>query len=543
MEVHPVFSLKGVAAATAVLAGVGATALSTTGGHHAPAAAAQAAPSAPSAQPVQAAAARSAATTAGDGTSAPVRISGRDRVYTADQTSNTVTVIDPSTDRTLGTIALGAQRLGATLSPQYTADVGVHGLAFSRDDTRLGVVSVTSDTVDIIDTATNKVLNSTDVGRASHEGTFTADGKEFWVADRGRDTVTIVDAVHGGVIGNVHVGPGPSKVVLSPDGNTAYINHISAAEITAVDVHTRKVLYTITGLGDSFSSDEAISPDGTELWAAHKRVGLTSVVDLVHRKVAAVLTTGPDTNHPNFARTAAGSLAYLTVGGLDETLVYRRVPGGTPQLLTRIHDHGHAPHGIWPSGDGSRMYVGMEKSDAVDVIDTATDRVIDTLRTGQEPQALVYVPNAAPAGSAANLGTQGLGAGPRNVPTTLPDGTAGETMRPGGKGRQLEATVRPVSGLDMIQLQARDLKPTTTYQAYSVLAGGQRIPVLSFTTDANGNAPQVLAFADFTGRSIALADKGAATAQTLEQMKTTAAAMHPGSDDAVEAAALDECCC
>ncbi|MFE3168883.1 beta-propeller fold lactonase family protein [Streptomyces sp. NPDC059224] len=523
-------SIKRAARAAAVLTGVGAAAIGAVSIAQADTPSASARHS-------------SAKAAAGDGTSVPLPISGRDRVYTADQTSNTVTVIDPSTNKTLGTIALGAQRLGATLSPQYTDNVGVHGLAFSRDDKRLGVVSVTSNTVDIIDTATNKVINETDVGRASHEGTFTADGKQFWVADRGRDTVTVVDAVHGGVIRNINVGPGPSKVVLSPDGRTAYVNHISAAEITVVDVRTHKVLYNIKGLGDTFSSDEAISPDGTELWAAHKRVGLASVVDLEHRKVAAVLKTGPDTNHPNFANTKNGSFAYLTVGGLDETLVYRRSPGGTPQLVTRIHDTGHAPHGVWPSGDGTRMYVGMEKSDAVDVIDTATNKVIGAVGVGQEPQALVYVPNAAPVGSAANLGRQGLGDAPRNVPTTLPDGTAGETMRPGGKGRQLEATIRPVSGLDMIQLQARGLQPTTTYQAYSVQKDGSKIRLLSFTADAAGNAPQVLAFADFTGVSVSLTSQGKATAQTLARMSSGVASMHPGSDSTVEAADLLYCDC
>ncbi|MEU1356616.1 beta-propeller fold lactonase family protein [Streptomyces cinnamoneus] len=485
-----------------------------------------------------------AKTTAGDGTSVNAPISGRDRVYTADQTSNTVTVIDPNTNRTLGTIALGVQRLGTTLSPQYTGNVGVHGLALSRDNKRLGVVSVTSNTVDIIDTATNKVINETDVGRASHEGTFTADGEQFWVADRGRDTVTVVDAVRGGVVTSFKVGPGPSKVVLSPDGRTAYVNHISAPEITAVDVRTHKIRYTIKGLGDAFSSDEAISPDGTELWASHKRAGLTSVIDLKRRRVTAVLKTGPDTNHPNFANTKNGSFAYLTVGGLDQTHVYRRNPGGTPKLVTRIHHAGHAPHGMWPSGDGTRMYVGMEKSDAVDVIDTATNKVTDTIGVGKEPQALVYAPNAAPVGSADNLGRQGLGDAPRNVPTTLPDGTAGEPMRPADKGRRLEATVRSVSGLGMIQLQARDLQPTTTYQASAVQKDGSRTSLLSFTTDSSGNAAQVLAFADFTGVSVSLASEGKATAQTLARMTAAAAAsMHPGSDGAVEAADLLYCDC
>ena len=449
--------------------------------------------------------ANAAASTAGGALPSVVEVpvSGRDRVYTADQTSNTVSVIDPSTDKVLGTIALGVQRLSNMLNPQYLDDTNVHGLMFSPNRQRLAVVSIGSDTVDIIDTATNTVINHTDVGRASHEGWFTQDGTQFWVADRGRDTVTIVDAVHGGVIANLHVGAGPSKVVMSLDGEWAYINHINLAEITIVNVASRRVVGTITGLGDTFSSDLAISPDGKQLWVPHKRAGKVTVVDLVHDKVQAILSTGPDTNHPNFADTPTGDYAYVTVGGLNETLVYARTSTGPPPLVASIHDNGNAPHGIWPSGDYTRMYVGMEKSDSMDVIDTATNEVIDTLAIGQEPQALVYVPNASPQDNVPNLGTQGLGEQGHNLPTTLPDGTQGETLDP-VLGRHLEATVRLVAGVDMVDLQARNLQPDTSYQAYNVDAKGTQRSLVTFATDANGNAPQVLAFSVFTGQSIAL---------------------------------------
>ncbi|WP_165969206.1 YncE family protein [Actinomadura sp. KC06] len=475
----------------------------------------------------------------------PTPISDRDRVYTADQSSNTVTVIDPASGKTLGSIRLGDQRLGLTLNPQYLDNAGVHGLGYHAGRQRLGVVSVASNTVDIIDTRTNKVLSHTDAGRAAHEGNFTADGGEFWVADRGRDTVTIVDADRGGVDGRVKVGDGPSKVLMSPDGRFAYVNHISAPEITVVDVKSRRVTGRITGLADPFSSDAAISPDGKEIWAAHKRVGKVSVVDLATKKVKAVLNTGPDTNHPNFADNSLGSFVYLTVGGLDQTLVYERTESGTPRLVTRVRNHGRAPHGSWPNGDGTRMYVGLEKSDAVDVIDTKTNRVIDTIKTGQEPQAIVYAPGAVSSpGSAPGLGRQGLGQGARSVATVLPDGSDGDAMRPGGKGRILEATVRPVGGLDMVQLQARDLRPATTYQAYAVEASGRSTPLVSFTTDEGGKAPQVLSFSQFTGKKIVLKSKGRASAQTLASLKKASDHSHePPAGREVDSASLLFCCC
>jgi YVTN family beta-propeller protein len=57
---------------------------------------------------------------------------------------------------------------------------------------------------------------------------------------------------------------------------------------------------------------------------------------------------------------------------------------------------GNLPHGVWPSGDGSRVYVGLENADALAAIDTATNKVIANIPIGQAPQAIAYVSNAAP---------------------------------------------------------------------------------------------------------------------------------------------------
>jgi YVTN family beta-propeller protein len=471
-----------------------------------------------------------------------VPMSGQDRVYTTDQTSNTVTVIDPATDKVLGTIALGSQRLSSDLSPQYLGDIDVHGLIYSPGHQRIAAVSVASNTVDIIDTATNKVISHTDVGRSPHEGWFTQDGNQFWVADRGRDTVTIVDAVHGGVITNLHVGDGPSKVVMSPDGKWAYINHINLPEITVVNVATHAIVGQITGLAATFSSDLAITPDGKQLWVPHKHDNKVTVVDLVHDKVVTVLNTGPDTNHPNFSILQGQEYAYVTVGGLDVTKVYR-VTTGAPQWVTDIHTTGEAPHPLWTSGDSTRLYVAHEKSDSVDVIDTATNKVIDTLAIGQEPNGLVYVPDAVPAGTTdadtPNLGTQGLGQQGYDVPTTLPDGSSGETTDP-VLGKHLEANIRPVNGLDQIELEARSLQPNTTYAASSVAADGSQTPIVTFTTDAQGGAPMVLAFTKFTGVSIALKVAGSTDRPTSSTGNDTTAG---SGTHAVTAADLYFCCC
>src|SRR5262249_39492825 len=61
-----------------------------------------------------------------------IPISHRDRVYSAEQFSNTVSVTDPFNNKLLGVIRLG-DPLPANLSPLYRGQLLVHGLGFSPD--------------------------------------------------------------------------------------------------------------------------------------------------------------------------------------------------------------------------------------------------------------------------------------------------------------------------------------------------------------------------------------------------------------------------
>jgi YVTN family beta-propeller protein len=86
---------------------------------------------------------------------------------------------------------------------------------------------------------------------------------------------------------------------------------------------------------------------------------------------------------------------------------------------------GKLPHGVWPSGDGNRVYVGLENGDALAVIDTATNRVIGNVPVGQAPQAIAYVPNAVRNGEG-TTNLQPLGTASKVVQLTLaPQGASG----------------------------------------------------------------------------------------------------------------------
>src|ERR1700751_1999557 len=103
-----------------------------------------------------------------------IPISYQDRVYSAEQYSNTVSVTDPVDNKLPGTIRLG-DPLPANLSPLYKGQLLVHGMGFSPDHRTIAVVAIGSNAVNFIDTATNIVKHITYVGHAAHEAFFTMD--------------------------------------------------------------------------------------------------------------------------------------------------------------------------------------------------------------------------------------------------------------------------------------------------------------------------------------------------------------------------------
>jgi len=331
-------------------------------------------------------------------------VSGRDRVYAAEQFSNTVSVIDPSTNTNLGVIRLGDSQ-PMNLSPLYKGQVLVHGLGFSPDRKTLVVISIASNSVTFVDTATNKVKHTTYVGRSPHEAFFTQDGREVWVSVRGEDYVAVLDTTTHAEKRRITVPNGPGMVIFSPDGRYGYLCSSFTPETVVISTATYEIVGRVKQVSP-FCPNIAAAPDGKQVWLTLKDTGMVMVFSAeAPFQVLRVIDTGPITNHVNFVSTPYGQFAYVTVGGLNQVKAFRT---DTFEQVATIAV-GDLPHGIWPAGDGTRVYVGIENGDAVTVIDTSTNRVIATIPNGQAAQALVYVPEAVPLETAGTDNLQPLG--------------------------------------------------------------------------------------------------------------------------------------
>jgi YVTN family beta-propeller protein len=410
-------------------------------------------------------------------------VSHRDRVYAAEQFSNTVSVTDPADNKLLGVIRLGDPAPG-NLSPLYRGQLLVHGMGFSPDHHTIAVVSIGSNSVTFIDTRSNAVKHVTYVGRSPHEAFFTPDGKEVWVTVRGENYVSVLDGTTYEEKARITVPNGPGMQIFSPDGKYGYVCSSFTPETVVITVADHRIVGRVPQVSP-FCPNIAANPDGKQVWLTLKDVGKVMVFDARPPfSVLKVLDTGPITNHVNIARSARGTFAYVTVGGLNQVQVFRTDDFSRVATIPV----GKLPHGVWPSGDGSRVYVGLENEDRLAVIDALTDRVIATVPIGQAAQAVNYVPDAVPDGD----GTEGL----------QPLGIAGEaahlTLRApaGGAATREEQAPTSVSLFDqglsqVLQASVTGLEPKQPY----VLAlsrrpdgGGEIEPLAAFTSNPAGSA-------------------------------------------------------
>lgn len=403
-------------------------------------------------------------------------IHGSDRVYAAEQFSNTVSVTDPSSNRLVGLIRLG-DPTPANLSPLYRGQLLVHGLGFSPDGETLAVVSIGSNAVTFIDTATNAVKHVTYVGRSPHEAFYTPDGRELWVTVRGEDYVSVIDPVSFEETGRIRTPGGPGMAIFSPDGRYGYICSSFNPTTVVVDVASHDIIAEVTQ-ASPFCPNIAASPDGAQVWFTLKDIGKTVAFNARPPfNVLATLDTGPITNHVNFAQTPHGQFAYVTVGGENAIKVFR-TDDFTPIATIPV---GALPHGLWPSPDGTRIYVGLENAGELAVIDTAANTVIATVGVGQAPQALVYVPGAVPSG-----------VGDQNLQRRADAGSVLLQFN-SSEGAQVGTTVSLFDQglIQVVQASVSGLAPRSPYVLALASApdgGGPLEAIAAFTTNPAGGA-------------------------------------------------------
>ena len=290
---------------------------------------------------------------------APAQAAGSPFIYAANL-SGSVEAIDPTSGAVAATIPVGSEPTDVVLNPAGT---------------RAYVTNFGSDTISVIDTSSNIVTATISLGSFQPYGiAVNHDGTMAYVSTVG--AIIAIDTSTNTVTATIPVPGANAGIALNQAGTVAYVAD-GEASLTVVDLTTGTVTATIP-IGNNFSPfNMAVSPDGAKVYMVSDNAGgcIVSVIDTSTDKVTATIPVGASAL--NIAINPAGTLVYVTNENFGQNNGSVSVIDPSTNTVTATITGGLAPIGVAFAADGALAYVGNRGS--ISVINTATGTITGTI--------------------------------------------------------------------------------------------------------------------------------------------------------------------
>ncbi|WP_185732501.1 GH25 family lysozyme [Burkholderia sp. Bp8963] len=150
--------------------------------------------------------------------------------YVTNAGSNSVSVINTATNAVTATIRVGTTPLNIALTPNGQAAY---------------VVNSGANTVSVINTATNTVTSTIPVGLFPTDVIVTPDGANVYVVNAGANSVSVINTAANTVVATVPVGANPVSLAASPDGAQIYVTNAASKSVSVINTATNTVTATV----------------------------------------------------------------------------------------------------------------------------------------------------------------------------------------------------------------------------------------------------------------------------------------------------------
>jgi YVTN family beta-propeller protein len=173
-------------------------------------------------------------------------------------------------------------------------------VAVSPDGSKVYVANGFSNTVSVIATTTNTVIDTVPVENLPHFLAVTTDGRRVYVGNSNSNTVSVIDTASDAVIATIPVGSNnpsaggsyPQGVATSPDGSRVYVaNSYLANSVSVISTESNTVVATIpVGVQPEGS---AVTADGSKLYVANANYDMPGTVSVASTATNTVVATVP----------------------------------------------------------------------------------------------------------------------------------------------------------------------------------------------------------------------------------------------------------
>ena len=273
-------------------------------------------------------------------------------VYVANQGAASVSVIDSATNTIVDTIDVGQEP---------------YGLAYTNG--QLYVANTLSNTVSVIDTNTRTVTDTIAVGfKPYYVATI---GNTVYVTNGGSNTVSVINSNTNTVTATIPVGAYPRGI--KAHGTDLYVanygdlNYSGGNSISVIDSNTNTVTTTIL-LPIGSSGSRGVTVLGTKVYVANFRSDDVSVIDTNTNTITATISVGKGPR----GMAVVGTNIY--VENFDDSTI--SVIDSNTNTVSATIDVGNSPAGMGVSG--TDIYVSAFQDDRLYVLNTLNN----TLRTG-----------------------------------------------------------------------------------------------------------------------------------------------------------------
>ncbi len=279
---------------------------------------------------------------------------------------------------------------GGTYTKTFTNAVGCDStvilhLNISDHGQKAYIPSQDSDSLSVIDLATNTVVYKMAAGDGPNGISVSPDGNRVYVSNGNSNTISVINTHTNSVVSTIPVAGSPKTLRCSPDGSKVYIAIPNSNSISVINTATNTISTSIPAVGSVLSMD--FSADGTKLYAANGSTSI-QVINMNSNTVSApipvssgasAIATNPD---GNFIYTLEYTSGQVTIINL------------TNQNASTIISTGFYSEGICCSPDGSKIYITKGNLGKIKVIGTSSKTIIDEIILGFNSYEIEADPNS-----------------------------------------------------------------------------------------------------------------------------------------------------
>lgn len=293
-------------------------------------------------------------------------------LYVTNEGSDTVSVIDRSTDRVVDLVEVGRAPKGLTLIPRRG---------------RVFVVNSGSDSLSVIDVTGARAVHTTNLELRSSpsDAVVTPDGQTLYVSNTALNSVSAIDASSFQIIATIPVGLRPTTLALAPSASRLLVADTGTSTVTVIDTGRHAVVATIPV--DFQPSGLAFDATGSELLVSHLGSPRLAIVTLGTLRVVRTVNTGPAVAVFSDVDGASGRVFVARVR--ESRLALFDLNANTDVDAIAVGDD---PRAFALDPDREKLYIVNQGSDTVSVVDKQSRRLRTTLAVGKRPYAIAIMP-------------------------------------------------------------------------------------------------------------------------------------------------------